>query len=82
MRVHIIRNDGVGGSNPSCGTIDLTNRRKDLPRKLLRTGVKFFSVLDTILPPASKSSVCWFESSQLHHAVLRNVTFLAPSNSL
>jgi hypothetical protein len=27
MRVHIIRNDGVGGSNPSCGTSYLAHYR-------------------------------------------------------
>jgi hypothetical protein len=55
---HIIRNDGVGGSNPSCGTIDLTNSSSELRPRILGTGVKFFSVLDTILPPASKTKRC------------------------
>jgi hypothetical protein len=50
----IIRNDGVGGSNPSCGTINLGNSDMELSRQFPKAGGKFFSVLDTILPPSSK----------------------------
>jgi hypothetical protein len=52
----IIRNDGVGGSNPSCGTTNLCNYYFNLRPRSPKIGVKFLNVLDTILPPGRRKS--------------------------
>src|SRR6516165_2686903 len=50
---HIIRNDGVGGSNPSCGTKSLINEISSLSLIGWQIDGKFFPDLDTVLPPSA-----------------------------